>query len=185
MLKSQVSVNDKPFNLMKFCQMSIIQGFISEDSINREEFSGPEWFFFSNLLQILRRNCRSMSSQQIFVGFLRLPFIVISSASKSSLLMNIFHSLEILFIFNFSILRMSDEESIMSISGRMGLRLEQRIEIPERAFYISVSFHFFKSHLNQNLNKLLTSFHQKMEITIFDVKSLCFRIEFLKFFLFP
>jgi hypothetical protein len=47
----------------------------------------------------------------------------------------------------------------MGISGWMGLRLKERVKVPERALYISASIHFFKTHLGQNFNELLASFH--------------------------
>jgi len=45
----------------------------------------------------------------------------------------------------------------MSISSRMLLRLEQRIKIKKTGFSVLVSRHFAKTHLKQNLPKLLSN----------------------------
>lgn len=34
MMEAEVSINDKSLNLMEFSQMRIIEGFITEDSVN-------------------------------------------------------------------------------------------------------------------------------------------------------
>jgi hypothetical protein len=54
----------------------------------------------------------------------------------------------------------------VSISGRVSLGLEERVEVPERAFYVSAGIHFLETHLSQNFNELLASLHQMMEISI-------------------
>jgi hypothetical protein len=126
-----------------------------------------------------------VSSEKIFVGFLGVPLIVVPFASESSLLMNILHSIEVFLIINPSGLGMGDEKSIMSISGRMSLGLEKRIEVPERAFHVSSGFHFLESHFTQDLDELLLSFHQQVEVSILDIESLGLRIELLEFLLLP
>ena len=62
MLKTQISVNNKALNLMKFSKMSIIQSLVSKDSVNREEFSWAERLFISYLFEISWRYCCGMSS---------------------------------------------------------------------------------------------------------------------------
>lgn len=49
MIKSKISVNNEPFDLMELSQVSIIKSLISENSIDREELSWSERFFFGNL----------------------------------------------------------------------------------------------------------------------------------------
>lgn len=50
MVKSKVSINDEALNLMEFGQMSPVESFVSEHSIDGEEFSRPEWHLFGYLL---------------------------------------------------------------------------------------------------------------------------------------
>jgi len=52
MTQSKVSINDETLNLMEFGKMGIIEGFISENSIDREEFPWSKRFLFGNHLEI-------------------------------------------------------------------------------------------------------------------------------------
>lgn len=72
-----------------------------------------------------------MSPKDIFVCLFRVPFIVIAPTSISSRFMNFPNILKVLDIFNFSLFRMRDKEGVVGISGGMGLRLEEGIEVPE------------------------------------------------------
>lgn len=78
MVETQVSVNDESFDLMEFCQVSVVQSFISEDSINWEELSWSERLFFSNLFQDSWWNSGGVGSQKVLVGFLRVPLIIVT-----------------------------------------------------------------------------------------------------------
>jgi hypothetical protein len=62
MMEAKVPVYNESLNLMEFCQMGIIKSFIAEDSINGEELSWSEGFFFSDHLQIPRRDGGGMGS---------------------------------------------------------------------------------------------------------------------------
>lgn len=126
--------------------MSIIKGLISEDSVNREEFSRSERLFLSNHLEISRRNSCGVSSEDIFESFLRIPFIVIAQTSITSSLVNVLDVLEILLIIDCCLFGMRYEESVMSVSSWMSLRLEEGIEIPEGALNVSICLHFLESH---------------------------------------
>lgn len=99
--------------------------------------------------------------------------------------MNVFNFFKILFVVNSSLFWFADKESIMSISGRMSLRLEKSVKVPERGFNITIGFHFFKSHLSENLNKLLLSFHENMKVAILDFSALWIGIELFEMSLFP
>jgi hypothetical protein len=52
MLKAQVFVNHKTFNLMELCQVCVVQSFVSEDSVDGEKFTRPERFLFRYLLEV-------------------------------------------------------------------------------------------------------------------------------------
>ena len=77
-VEAQISVNDESFYLMEFSQVSIVQRFVSEHSVDWEELSGSEWFFLGNLLQNSWWNCSCVGSQDILVCFFWVPFIIIS-----------------------------------------------------------------------------------------------------------
>lgn len=99
--------------------------------------------------------------------------------------MNILDFFEILFVVNSCLFWFTNEESIMSVSGWMGLRLEKSIKVPERWFNITIGFHFLESHLCENLNKLLFSFHKNMKVSILDFSTFWVWIEFFEVSLLP
>ena len=132
---------------MKFSQMSVIKSLISENTINRKEFMRFKRFFLWYHFQISRWYCSSMSSQNIFACFFRIPNIVISNTTVASNFMSSFNSFKILFIIYGCFFRMWNKESIMSITCWMSLWLEERVEIPKRRLDVFISVHFFKTHL--------------------------------------
>ena len=76
-----------------------------------------------------------------------LPFTIIAQTSKTStILVGLFDSFQVLLIINLGLLGVGNKESIVSISGGVGLRLEKGIEVPETALDVAVSLHFFKAH---------------------------------------
>ena len=58
-----------------------------------------------------------------------------------------------------TILGVLDEESVVRISGRMALRLEQRIEVPERTFNEPICRHLSETHAEEDLLELFSD-HQ-------------------------
>jgi hypothetical protein len=63
MLETKVAIDDKAFNLVEFSEVSVVQSFVSEDSVNGKEFAGSEGLFISDLLEIARRNSSGMGSE--------------------------------------------------------------------------------------------------------------------------
>lgn len=88
-----------------------------------------------------------MSSEEVFKGFLGLPLIVVATATKASLFMDVLDRFEVLFIVNSSLFWMRDKEGVMSISSWVGLGLEEGIEVPEGTLDVPVSFHLLEAHL--------------------------------------
>jgi hypothetical protein len=160
MLQSQITINYEALHLMELSKMSIIESFVTEHSINREEFSWSELFLLGDHLKVAGRDCSSVSTENIFVGLLGIPFIIITYTTETAFLMDIFHCLEICFILDSCCFWLRDKKSVVSITSRMSLRLEQSIKIPKRTFNISVSLHFLEAHLKQDLYKLLFGLHE-------------------------
>jgi hypothetical protein len=73
----------------------------------------------------------------------------------------------------------------MSISCWMSLRLEKSVKVPEWWFNVTICFHFLESHLCEDLNKLLFSFHQNVKISVLDFSTLWIWIEFFETSLLP
>lgn len=103
-----------------------------------------------------------MCPKQILESLFGLPFIIISQTAIASDGMHLFYLLKIFLIFYNGLTWLRDEESIMSVSGRMSLGLEQSIKIPERTLDVPISLHFLKPHLHKHVYELLFSLHQHM-----------------------
>ena len=73
----------------------------------------------------------------------------------------------------------------MSITSWMGLWLEERIKVPERAFDISISLHLFEAHLQKDLDELLTGFHKMMQVAVLNLETLGCWVEPFEFCLLP
>jgi hypothetical protein len=167
--KAEVSINNETLNLVELCQVSHVQCLISEHSINREELSWSEIFILGDLIKSSRRYCSSVCSENILQTLFVVPLIVISNTAISSFLMDISDFLPVLLVRDLSFGRIDYEESIVGISGGMGLRLEQAIEVPECTLNISVCLHFFESQLKQDLSELGSCLHQRMQVSIFEL----------------
>lgn len=63
-----------------------------------------------------------------------------------------------------AILGLSKEESIMGIPGRVALRLEQRVKVPERALNIALCGHLIKAHLKEDLSELSANLKKRVEV---------------------
>jgi hypothetical protein len=60
--------------------------------------------------------------------------------------MNILNTIAIFCREIFTVYWLFQEESVMHITGRVTLRLEKSIEVPERALNKFASWHFIESH---------------------------------------
>jgi len=60
--------------------------------------------------------------------------------------------------------RILEEEGVVSVSGRMTLRLEQRIEVPEGTLHVPVGGHLSKAHLHKDLLELLPHLEERMQV---------------------
>jgi hypothetical protein len=107
-----------------------------------------------------------MSPKDVLEGFLWLPLIVVAEAAVSSLLMHVPNVLEVLLILHLCRVGVGDEEGVMGVTRGMGLRLEERVEVPEGALHVSVGLHLLEAHLQQDLNELLTRLHEMVQVAV-------------------
>mmetsp|Transcript_36235 Transcript_36235/g.41276 ORF Transcript_36235/g.41276 Transcript_36235/m.41276 type:complete len:202 (+) Transcript_36235:402-1007(+) len=103
----------------------------------------------------------------------------------TTFLVNFLNSFKIIFREVSCGCRISDEEGILSVSGRMLLRLEQSIEIPERVFYILVGGHFFETHFQQNIGHLSSHLQQGMQMSPLSFFALSIQIDRFEIFFGP
>ena len=119
------------------------------------------------------------------MGLFDIPITVVAFAAEPSDFMDFFYFLFVLFILNFRLLWIGNEESVVGVSGRVGLRLEESIKVPERRLNITIGLHFFEPHFCQNFLELLSSLHEHMKVSSLDFSPFGIRIEALEFKIFP
>ena len=73
----------------------------------------------------------------------------------------------------------------MRISCRVGLRLEESIEIPEGRFHIPICFHFLETHFGKNFLELLSSFEQNVQVAVLNISSFGHGVKILELVIFP
>ena len=54
-----------------------------------------------------------------------------------------------------------DKKGVMRVSGRVLLRLEQRVEVPEAGLHVVVGRHLLKAHLDEDLPELAPHLQQQ------------------------
>ena len=64
-----------------------------------------------------------------------------------------------------TVLGMFNKERVVRISGWMTLRLEKRIEVPERAFNEPIGRHLGETHAKEDLLELLSDHQKRMQMT--------------------
>jgi len=77
------------------------------------------------------------------------------------------------------------EESIVHVTSGVTLRLEQSVEIPERALYESGGRHLIEPHAQKNLTELRSDLHQRVQVTTSGVTSSRLPVLLLELLLFP
>lgn len=99
--------------------------------------------------------------------------------------MNFSGLFEVLLVVHSTPSRRAQEKSVMSITGRVGLWLEERVEVPEGTFNIAVSLHFLKTHFGQHFGELLLRLHERMKVSVVNRQSLRIGVELLELVILP
>ena len=76
--------------------------------------------------------------------------------------------------------RITNEESIVGITGRMLLRLEQGVKIPEGALDKVVGRHFGEAHFKEDLAIFGSYLQQRMKVTTMWLDSECLKVVWLE-----
>ena len=129
--QTYVPISNDSFDLMELSQMGGVQGFISKDSVNGEVFHGFEFLLLGKQVEHLGADCSGVGSQEVLLGFLHTPFVLIADRSVAALLMDFLDSLTVVSGEIFALSRILQEEGIMHVSGWVTLRLEECIKVPE------------------------------------------------------
>lgn len=141
--KTQVLSNNQSFHLVELSEMSCIQGLVSEHSVNREQFGRSEnsgfFVLVSDLLEISRAYSGCVGSEDISSRLFNRPVILPTIGflvfSLETLLVDFLHSFYVVLHFLGIVgaeFRFGEEEGVVGISCWVLLRLEERVEVPER-----------------------------------------------------
>ena len=123
--QGQSSVSDDALDLMELSQVSGVQGLVPEDFVYAEIFLRLEAaLLVGQSVQHPGRHCRGVSPQQVLSGLLHLPVVAVPSGAVAALAVDRLDSLQVVGGEMFAGARLTDEESVVSISGRMLLRLK-------------------------------------------------------------
>lgn len=164
--------------------MSAVESFIAEDAINGEEFAGAELLSLGQVirkhLQVPGGNGCCVSPQDVLEGLIRIPRVVETDAAVSSHLVDLSGLLKVFLIFHNALRGRAEEESVVGVAGGMGLRLEERVEVPEGALNVAISLHLLEAHLGQDFGELLFCLHQRVQVSVVNCRSLRIWIELLE-----
>jgi len=156
--------------------MGCIQSFISEYSINREILHRLEFWLLSQSVKHLGTDGCCVGSQQILLGFVNVPIILISKRSITSFFMNFFDSFSEFLWEVLAVNRLLKEKCIMHVSSRMTLRLKKSIEVPKRTLYESVGRHLIEPHFQQDFSEMRPHFQQRVQMTPAWIDPHCVKI---------
>jgi hypothetical protein len=150
---------------MEFSQMSSIQSFIPKHSINTKILNRSKTLLLSKLIKHSSTHSCCMCTHYILTRFLFWPCTTPTTRILYTMLMSLFHTFQVSLFFYICFFRVRNKESVMSVSSRMLLWLEQRIKVPEWRLNKVISRHLCKSHFQKYLSKLLSNFKKRMKVT--------------------
>jgi hypothetical protein len=101
-----------------------------------------------------------VSSENVFLCLLEGPTFTISEGAFKTVFMSLLNDFAVVFREAVAANGILKEESVVHVSGGMGLRLEERIKVPEGRFDEPISWHLVESHLEQSLSELSSHFQK-------------------------
>ena len=91
--------------------------------------------------------------------------VPIADGPISAVLVHVLDLLQVFFREGVRRLGLAHEERVMCVAGRVLLRLEERVEVPERGLDVLVGWHLVEPHLQEDLPELLLDFEQWVQRT--------------------
>ena len=96
--QTQPTVDADALDLMKFRKMRLVDGLISEDTIDAEHLLGPETTrVLCKAVQHPAGDRGGVRAQQVFLRFTAFPIIPVATTAVPSAFVRLFHALEIVF----------------------------------------------------------------------------------------
>ena len=161
----QVPIGHEQLHLVELSQVSCVHRLVSEHAVNREAFEGSESLrILRHFVQLLRAHRGGVGPQDVLHRLLSAPVISIAERPKPSFRVDLRHVLQVVLRHRSGGGRVADEEGVLRIASRMALRLEQRVEVPERRLHELVRRHLGEPHFEKDLAELGSNHQQRMQI---------------------
>jgi hypothetical protein len=124
-------------------------------------------------------------TKQVLLSFIDIPFVVISKGPIAAFFMNFLYFFSIFLRELFALYGFFQKERIVHVSGGVALRLEEGVEVPERALHELGRGHFIETHLEQDFSEEGPHLQQGVQVPALRDLALSVEIEFLEFCLLP
>ena len=126
-----------------------------------------------------------MSTEQVLLRLIDIPIVVVAEGAVTSFFMNFLYFFSILLRELFALDRLFKEKGIMHVSRWVALRLEKRVEVPERTLYKLCSGHLIETHFKKNLSEQGSNLEQRVQVAAVGDLTLSIEVEFLEFSVLP
>mmetsp|Transcript_2011 Transcript_2011/g.5388 ORF Transcript_2011/g.5388 Transcript_2011/m.5388 type:complete len:315 (+) Transcript_2011:379-1323(+) len=174
MSQCQSAVAHNALNLMKLREVRTVDSLVTEHAVDREVAHWlkrrSRWLRLELVrppFEHARAHSRRVCAKNVLFSLLEAPVVPVPDGVVSSALVHVSHAREVVGIEGLrqvSLCWPREEEGIVCVTCRVLLRLEKRVEIPERALDIVVRRHLRKSHLDENLAELLAHLEQRVQV---------------------
>ena len=166
MAQIQVAIRHEQLHLVELREVRRVHRLVSEHAVDREALHRLEALgVLRRLVQLLRAHRRRVRSQNVLHRLATVPLVAISERSEASFRVDLRHVLQVILRNGQRRGRVANEERVLRIAGRMALRLEQRVEVPERRLHELVGGHLREAHLQKDLAELRSHHQQRMQVT--------------------
>ena len=126
-----------------------------------------------------------MGTQKVLFCLVDIPLVLVTKGAEATFLMNFLNTLAILSGEVLALKGLLQEECIVHVTSGVTLRLEEGVEVPERALNILASWHLVETHFEENLAELSANLKKRVQVATFRNLTLSIEIEFLEFSIFP
>lgn len=158
-------VDDDAFYLMELSEMGRVQSLVPEYSVDREVLHGLELLLLGLLEEHLRADGGGVRPQDVLHGLLAAPAGAVADRAGKTFLVGLLHALLVLLRHTVAVDRVFAEEGVLEVTGWVTLRLEQRVEVPERRLDPAVRRHLIEAHGEQDFAELSPDFEEGVEVT--------------------
>lgn len=165
MAQIQVPIRHEQLHLVELREVRRVHRLVSEHTVDREALHRLEALgVLRRLVQLLRAHRRRVRSQNVLHRLATVPLVAIAERSEASFGVDLRHVLQIVLRNGQRGGGVANEERVLRIARRVALRLEQRVEVPERRLHELVGGHLGEAHLQENLAELRSHHQQRMQI---------------------